>query len=235
MDNKRYKEELEQYRQHLLSLAARNLKPVLMKRISPEDIVQETLATACTKDSFFEENKEIPLYFKLRMLLFQTITDIERSHLQAKKRDAFKELEIHPLEEAIDDENDWLRFVPEGDGTYKNVFKGTVEEIFKNVYFQSIHGGSPKYSVYNVVDPDTGDTYDIAEQNRLRLKAASCSRTAMLCGTILFAPLRIISPYLQSMTSFISRLSFRKICIGMHNTIIHYIFGLCNRFLQIRA
>ena len=104
MDNKRYKEELEQYRQHLLSLAARNLKPVLMKRISPEDIVQETLATACTRDSFFEENKEIPLYFKLRMLLFQTITDIERTHLQAKKRDAFKELEIHPLEEAIDDD-----------------------------------------------------------------------------------------------------------------------------------
>lgn len=83
----------------------------------------------------------------------------------------------------IGSDNDWLRFVPESDGTYKNVFKGTIEEIFKNVYFQSINGSGAKYSVYNVVDPDTGDTYDIAEQNRLRLVAATCSKTAMLCGT----------------------------------------------------
>ena len=82
----------------------------------------------------------------------------------------------------IDDENDWLRFVPESDDTYKNVFKGTLEELFKNVYFESIHGGS-NYSVYNVVDPDTGDTYNIPEQNRLRLISATCSKTAMLCGT----------------------------------------------------
>lgn len=83
----------------------------------------------------------------------------------------------------IGNENDWLRFVPVSGNTYKNVFKGTVEEIFKNTYFQSIHGGTTKYSLYNVVDPDTGETYNIAEQNRLRLKAATCSRTAMLCGT----------------------------------------------------
>lgn len=104
MDKKEYKEELEQYRQHLHSLAARNLKPILLKRFSPEDIVQETLAAACSKENFFETNPDIPIYFKLRLLLFQTIKDIERTHLQSKKRDAFKELEVHPIEENIDED-----------------------------------------------------------------------------------------------------------------------------------
>lgn len=104
MDNKGYKEELEQYRQHLNSLAARNLKPILLKRFSPEDVVQETLALACSKEDFFEFNSDIPIYFKLRLLLFHTIKDIERSHLQSKKRDAFKEQEVHPVEENIDED-----------------------------------------------------------------------------------------------------------------------------------
>lgn len=104
MDKNRYKEEMDQYRQHLLILAARNLKPILLKRFSPEDIVQETLVAACSKENFFESNSEIPIYFKLRMLLFQTIKDIERTHLQSQKRDAFKELELHHEEETLDEE-----------------------------------------------------------------------------------------------------------------------------------
>lgn len=103
MNKKEYKEELEQYRQHLLSLAERNLKPILLKRFSPEDIVQETLAGACSKEDFFESNPDIPIYFKLRILLFQTIKDIERTHLLSQKRDAFKEIEIHPMNEATDE------------------------------------------------------------------------------------------------------------------------------------
>lgn len=108
MDKNTYKEELEQYRQHLLSLAERNLKPILLKRISPEDVVQETFATACTKERFFEENSDVPIYFKLRLLLFQSIKDIERTHLQSQKRDAFKEIEIHPIEESLDDDDVYI-------------------------------------------------------------------------------------------------------------------------------
>lgn len=105
MNTAAYKEELEQYRQHLLTLAARNLKPILLKRISPEDIVQDTLVEACKKEDFFDVNPEIPIYFKLRMLLFQTIKNIERVHLESKKRDAFKELEIHPIDENHDEDS----------------------------------------------------------------------------------------------------------------------------------
>ena len=83
-------EQFLEYRGHLLSLARRNLNPVLSRRITPEDIVQDTLSSACSKIDFFENRPDIPVYFKLRTILFQTITAMERKHLQAAKRDAYK-------------------------------------------------------------------------------------------------------------------------------------------------
>lgn len=83
-----------EYRKQLLSLARRNLNPVLSRRVSPEDIVQDTLSSACSKLDFFENCPDVPVYFKLRTLLFQTITAMERKHLQAAKRDAYKDLEV---------------------------------------------------------------------------------------------------------------------------------------------
>lgn len=49
---------------------------------------------ACERIAYFEQNPEVPVYFKLRTLLFQTITNLERKHLQSKKRDIYKELYI---------------------------------------------------------------------------------------------------------------------------------------------
>ena len=87
-------ERFLEYREQLLSLARRNLNPVLLKRISAEDIVQDTISAACEKTDYFENNPEIPVYFKLRTILFQTITAQERKHLQSQKRDAYKEVEV---------------------------------------------------------------------------------------------------------------------------------------------
>ncbi|MBO4647354.1 MAG: sigma-70 family RNA polymerase sigma factor [Lentisphaeria bacterium] len=87
-------EQFLEHRARLLALAERNLHPMLRKRISAEDAVQETLASACEKIEFFENSPETPLYFKLRMLLFQTLTSLERKHLQSQKRDAYKEVEV---------------------------------------------------------------------------------------------------------------------------------------------
>ena len=83
-----------EYREQLLALARRNLNPVLLRRFSPEDVVQDTLSSACSRIDFFENRPDVPLYFKLRTLLFQTITDLERKNLQAQKRDAYKDLEV---------------------------------------------------------------------------------------------------------------------------------------------
>ena len=83
-----------EYREQLLALARRNLNPVLLRRFSPEDVVQDTLSSACSKIDFFENRPDVPVYFKLRTLLFQTIKDLERKNLQAQKRDAYKDLEV---------------------------------------------------------------------------------------------------------------------------------------------
>ena len=86
--------DLLEHRDRLLSLARRNLNPVLARRISPEDVVQETLVAACRRVDFLENRPDIPVYCKLRRLLFQTIADLERKNLQSQKRDAYREQEV---------------------------------------------------------------------------------------------------------------------------------------------
>ena len=86
--------QLMEFYPQLLSLARRNLNPVLARRLTAEDIVQDTLSSASQKTEYLNNNPEVPLYFKLRTILFQTITAMERRHLQCGKRDAYKEIEI---------------------------------------------------------------------------------------------------------------------------------------------
>ena len=86
---------LTEHRARLLSLARLNLNPMLARRISPEDVVQETLAAACRKTDFMRNRPDVPVYCKLRTILLQTITDLERKHLRSTKRDAYRELEIN--------------------------------------------------------------------------------------------------------------------------------------------
>ena len=86
--------QLMEFYPQLLSLARRNLNPILAKRVTAEDIVQDTLSAASLKTEYLNNNPEVPLYFKLRTILFQTITAMERKHLQCGKRDAYKEIDV---------------------------------------------------------------------------------------------------------------------------------------------
>ncbi|MDO4551150.1 MAG: sigma-70 family RNA polymerase sigma factor [Planctomycetia bacterium] len=86
------------YQDRLMILAARNLHPMLRRRFSVEDVVQDALMAACKRKEFFLNCPEIPVYIKLRTILLQTITDHERKHLQSKKRDAYKERDFSPPE-----------------------------------------------------------------------------------------------------------------------------------------
>ena len=99
-----------EHRARLLSLARLNLNPVLARRISPEDVVQETLAAACRKADFMQNRPDVPVYCKLRRLLLQTITDLERKHLQSRKRDAYREQEIAGAEDVSSPGVDWNMF-----------------------------------------------------------------------------------------------------------------------------
>jgi len=82
-----------EHRGRLLKLAARNLNPVLSRRVSPEDVVGTAFENAVRRLDYFADHPEVPVYFKLRTILLQTVTDCERRNLQSQKRDAYKEAE----------------------------------------------------------------------------------------------------------------------------------------------
>lgn len=80
-----------EHRGRLLALAERRLKPVLLRRMSAEDVVQDAYAAAAKRLDYLANNEDVPLYYKLRTILMQTIVDAERRHLGAEARDAYRE------------------------------------------------------------------------------------------------------------------------------------------------
>lgn len=81
-------------RQRLFALAEKRLNPILLKRMSAEDVVAETYVNAAKRLDYFAAHDDVPIYYKLRTVLMQTIGDIERRHLKAQGRDAYKELSV---------------------------------------------------------------------------------------------------------------------------------------------
>lgn len=98
-----------EHRGRLLHLAAKNLNPVLARRVSPEDIVGTAFEEAAKRLGYFAAHPEVPVYFKLRTILLQTLANCERRNLQAQKRDAYKEAEPPPAPQDPDAESaaDW--------------------------------------------------------------------------------------------------------------------------------
>ena len=87
-------EAFAEHRARLLSLVERRMNPILLKRLSHEDVMQEVYLAAAKRLAYFAQNADVPVYFKLRTILLQTLTDIERRNLQAAGRDAYKEAEV---------------------------------------------------------------------------------------------------------------------------------------------
>lgn len=94
MENGLLEEAFLKFRERLIKLAERTMNPVLSRRLSPEDVVQETMAAVSRDESSFMSNPELPLYFKFRTALLQTIAQQERRHLGAEKRDAYREVDL---------------------------------------------------------------------------------------------------------------------------------------------
>ena len=89
-------------RQRLLALAGKWLNPVLLKRMGAEDVLSEAYVNAAKRLDYFAARDDVPLYFKLRTVLAQTVASIERRHLKAQRRDAYREL---PAGAGAPDEN----------------------------------------------------------------------------------------------------------------------------------
>lgn len=78
-------------RDRLVRLIATRMSPVLLRRMSPDDVAQETYLACGRRMKFLREHEDVPVFVKLRKLALQTIADMERKHLAAGKRDAMKE------------------------------------------------------------------------------------------------------------------------------------------------
>ena len=87
-------EAFAEHRQRLLVIAERRLNPILLKRLSAEDVVSETYVNAAKRLDYFASHDDVPVYYKLRTILLQTITDLGRRHLKAQGRDACREIRI---------------------------------------------------------------------------------------------------------------------------------------------
>ena len=90
-------EAFAEHRARLLSLVERRLNPILLKRMSHEDMMQEVYLAAAKRLPYFVQNEDVPIYFKLRTILLQTLADIERKNLQAAGRDAYREAEVRDV------------------------------------------------------------------------------------------------------------------------------------------
>lgn len=82
----------QEYRERLLRLLMLRMPAVLHRRLSVEDLLQETYLACGRRVDFLKAEEEVPMYVKLRRIALQTLTDAERHHLAAAKRDAMKEM-----------------------------------------------------------------------------------------------------------------------------------------------
>ena len=81
-------------RQRLSALAEKRINQILLKRMGVDDVLSETYVNAAKRLKYFAAHDDVPVYYKLRTILLQTIADIERRNLKAQGRDAYKELRV---------------------------------------------------------------------------------------------------------------------------------------------
>lgn len=98
-------------RQRLSALTEKRLNPILLKRLSMEDVLSEAYENAAKRLPYFAAHDDVPIYYKLRTILLQTLADIERRNLKAGARDAYREVES-PKSEVQDKESSPLDNFP---------------------------------------------------------------------------------------------------------------------------
>lgn len=98
-------------RERMLRLVKKHLKPILLKRMAYEDVLSSAYENAARRLPYFAANAEVPIYFKFRTVLMQTIADLERRNLAAASRDAYREVDLNALcEEGADGERLEMQF-----------------------------------------------------------------------------------------------------------------------------
>ncbi len=82
------------YRERMKRIIRFRLDYRIAGRISDSDVLQETYIAAAKRLGHFADQKEMPPFLWLRLLIGQQLVDLHRQHLQAGMRDARKEISI---------------------------------------------------------------------------------------------------------------------------------------------
>lgn len=93
---------LQRYESYLVTLATSQLNRRLWKRVSPLDVVQETLLAAHRDFGSFRGESESELKAWLRKILLNCLRQSIDTHLRASKRDIRREVSIDRLCDAME-------------------------------------------------------------------------------------------------------------------------------------
>lgn len=93
---------LEQYHNYLLVLASTQLENRLQPRVSPSDVVQETMLRAHKNFAQFRGHSEGELIAWLRQILVNNLAKFVEQHVLAARRDVRREVSIQRLGAALE-------------------------------------------------------------------------------------------------------------------------------------
>ena len=93
---------LEQYRNYLVVLAATQIEKRLQPRVSPSDVVQETMLRAHKNFAQFRGTTEPELLAWLRQILVNNLARFVEQHVLAARRDVRREVSIERLGVALE-------------------------------------------------------------------------------------------------------------------------------------
>jgi RNA polymerase sigma-70 factor (ECF subfamily) len=93
---------LEQYRNYLIVLAATQIEKRLQPRVSPSDVVQETMLKAHKNFGQFRGTTEQELLAWLRQILVNNLARFVEQHMLAARRDVRREVSIERLGVALE-------------------------------------------------------------------------------------------------------------------------------------
>lgn len=93
---------LEQYRNYLAVLAATQIEKRLQPRVSPSDVVQETMLRAHKNFGQFRGTTEQELLAWLRQILVNNLARFVEQHMMAARRDVRREVSIERLGVALE-------------------------------------------------------------------------------------------------------------------------------------
>jgi RNA polymerase sigma-70 factor, ECF subfamily len=107
---------LQQYRNYLLVLATTQIENRLQPRVSPSDVVQETMLRAHKNFAQFRGTSEAELLGWLRQILVNNLARFVEQHVLAARRDVRREVSIERLGAALEQSTVQLAALLPADG-----------------------------------------------------------------------------------------------------------------------